>query len=490
MSGERQKILIVDDTPANIQILNEALKDDYDIYFAVDGKDALQNAQTLIPDLVLLDIMMPGMDGYEVCRALKRNSLLKDIPVIFITALDQEGHESRGLGMGAIDYIVKPFNPEIIRLRVNNHMELKRHRDALALRNEELREALSKIKTLSGLLPICASCKKIRDDRGYWSQIEAYVSLHTEAEFSHSICPDCAKEQYPDLYDEMYPEREAGRTLRILLAEDDAINQEVILAQLQELGYTADAVANGVEAMEALQRTVYDVILMDCQMPEMDGLEAARVIRSRERHSQRKPAYIIAMTADAAHEARDKCFAEGMDDYLAKPVQEAELRKALERCRQTGDAGAPEGGAGGRQPESDQAISADRVSVSEEVPSATMEDRPVDVERLEEISGGNPGRLHELVGLYLLQADELIEEARIAIKAGAAAEVARLVHKLVGSSSTCGMKAVVPPLQELERRAKEGQLCGVDQLLDEANHELESIRSHLVNRFPPHETVS
>ena len=86
-------------------------------------------------------------------------------------------------------------------------MELKRHRDALALRNEELREALSKIKTLSGLLPICASCKKIRDDEGYWSQIEAYVSRHTEAEFSHSICPDCAKRLYPDFYEGMFSEK-------------------------------------------------------------------------------------------------------------------------------------------------------------------------------------------------------------------------------------------------------------------------------------------
>jgi len=105
MSGEKQRILIVDDTPANIQILNETLKDDYDIYFAMNGKDALQNAQTVIPDLVLLDIMMPGMDGYEVCSALKKNSSLKDIPVIFITALNQEDHETKGLGLGAIDYI-------------------------------------------------------------------------------------------------------------------------------------------------------------------------------------------------------------------------------------------------------------------------------------------------------------------------------------------------------------------------------------------------
>lgn len=208
MSEEKQKIFIVDDTPANIQILDETLKDEYEIYFALNGKDALQNAVTVIPDLILLDIMMPEMDGYEVCRTLKNNSLLKDIPVIFITALDQADHETKGLELGAVDYITKPFNPAIVRLRVKNQLELKKHRDGLALRNAELQEALAKIKTLSGLLPICASCKKIRDDKGYWNRIETYISDHSEAEFSHSICPECTKKLYPELYDALYPKKE------------------------------------------------------------------------------------------------------------------------------------------------------------------------------------------------------------------------------------------------------------------------------------------
>jgi PleD family two-component response regulator len=201
MPEEKQKILIVDDTPTNIQILNELLTDEYEIYFAVNGKDALQNAATVIPDMILLDIMMPEMDGYEVCRTLKKNRLLKDIPVIFITALNQADHETEGLELGAVDYITKPFNPAIVRLRVKNQIELKRHRDALALRNAELQEALAKIKTLAGLLPICASCKKIRDDKGYWTQIETYIRDHSEAEFSHGICPECMKKLYPDFAD-------------------------------------------------------------------------------------------------------------------------------------------------------------------------------------------------------------------------------------------------------------------------------------------------
>ena len=210
MAEERQKILIVDDAPANIQILHETLKEEYEVFFALNGKDALQNALTVRPDLILLDVMMPEMDGYEVCSTLKNNELLKEIPVIFITALDQADHETKGLELGAVDYVTKPFNPGIVRLRIHNQLELKKHRDALALRNTELQAALAKIKTLSGFLPICASCKKIRDDKGYWNQIEAYISDHSEAEFSHSVCPECAKKLYPDFYDDLYPEKKAS----------------------------------------------------------------------------------------------------------------------------------------------------------------------------------------------------------------------------------------------------------------------------------------
>jgi response regulator RpfG family c-di-GMP phosphodiesterase len=140
------------------------------------------------------------MSGYEVLRALKQNLSLKEIPVVFITALDKEDQETKGLTMGAVDYIPKPFNTTIVKLRVRTQLELKRQRDVLIQRNEELQKALAEIKTLSGLLPICASCKKIRDDQGYWTQLESYISKHSGAEFTHGCCPDCMKKLYPELY--------------------------------------------------------------------------------------------------------------------------------------------------------------------------------------------------------------------------------------------------------------------------------------------------
>lgn len=195
----KQTILVVDDTALNIQILNETLKTDYRVLFSTSGSEALKTASESVPDLILLDIMMPDMDGYEVCRRLQADQALREIPVIFITALTEVEQETRGLDLGAADYITKPFNPGIVKLRVRNHLELKGQRDRLAQLVVELQASLDKVKVLSGLLPICASCKKIRDDQGYWNQIELYITDHSEAGFTHSICPQCAAKLYPDL---------------------------------------------------------------------------------------------------------------------------------------------------------------------------------------------------------------------------------------------------------------------------------------------------
>jgi response regulator RpfG family c-di-GMP phosphodiesterase len=204
MEVKKQTILIVDDEPGNIEILSETLGDNYEVLFAVSGKEALEIAKRQIPDMIILDIIMPAMSGYEVLRNLKLNQSLKEIPIIFITALNQEDQETRGLTLGAVDYISKPFNIAIVKLRVKTQMELKLQRDILIQRNEELQKALAKIKTLSGLLPICASCKKIRDDQGYWTQLEYYISEHSEAEFTHGCCPECMKKLYPELYVKKY----------------------------------------------------------------------------------------------------------------------------------------------------------------------------------------------------------------------------------------------------------------------------------------------
>ena len=125
------KILIVDDEPLNIEVLSETLEDMGDISFATDGDTALKLAAEIRPDIILLDVMMPGMDGYEVCRRLKESPETKNIPVIFVTALADEADEAKGIKIGAIDYVTKPVNATIVIARTRNHLELKRYRDYL-----------------------------------------------------------------------------------------------------------------------------------------------------------------------------------------------------------------------------------------------------------------------------------------------------------------------------------------------------------------------
>ncbi len=139
----RQKILLVDDEPHNLQLLRQILKDDYTLIFAKNGEDALKNAVSARPDLILLDVMMPDMDGYEVCRQLKQDRRIDDIPVIFVTALADEHDEAHGFQVGGIDYITKPIRPLTLKHRVKVHLmvndQYRASQELVAEKSKELR---------------------------------------------------------------------------------------------------------------------------------------------------------------------------------------------------------------------------------------------------------------------------------------------------------------------------------------------------------------
>ena len=140
-----QTILIVDDTSENIQVLRGLLENEYKLFAAKNGVKAIKLASTKQPDLILLDIMMPEMDGYEVCQALKSDERTQDIPIIFVTAMGETKDEQKGLDMGAVDYITKPITPPILLTRVRTHLELKEKRDAL-IEKLEMEKELTKTK--------------------------------------------------------------------------------------------------------------------------------------------------------------------------------------------------------------------------------------------------------------------------------------------------------------------------------------------------------
>ncbi len=198
------KILIVDDIVLNIQVAAGVLQEyNYEILTATGGEQAIKIIKAKKPDLILLDIMMPDIDGFDVIKSIKENAETSSIPVIFVTAKNDIETLVAGFNAGAVDYITKPFNPFELYARVRAHLELKMAKTELEAKNKELQQALNDIKTLEGLIPICASCKKIKDDDGYWHSVEEYMTEHSDVKFTHGLCNDCIKKLYPEFADEI-----------------------------------------------------------------------------------------------------------------------------------------------------------------------------------------------------------------------------------------------------------------------------------------------
>jgi CheY-like chemotaxis protein len=246
---------------------------------AANGKEALKMMREATAaekpyGLVLLDVQMPEMDGWMLARAIQADPALVGMILVVLTSFGQTLSPAELKAAGIAAYLVKPVKHARLLDCVVNAMGGKN------------------------------TCK-----------LTVVATTSTSSEPSP------------------VPEK-----VLILLAEDNRVNQKVALARLQKLGYRADAVVNGVEALEALRHSPYDLILMDCQMPEMDGYEATHAIRQAEKSVERRclwnsPIYIIAMTANAMAGDREKCLAVGMDDYLSKPVLVPELQVALERWK-------------------------------------------------------------------------------------------------------------------------------------------------------------
>lgn len=170
-------ILIVDDTEANLDILVDTLGEEYEVSVAMDGKAALQVVEEDKPDLILLDIMMPGIDGYEVCKRLKAAESSREIPIIFLTAMVEEQDEARGLALGAVDYVAKPFSPELVKSRVKNQLELKMHRDHLEILVKERTRQLELTQEVT--LESMGTLAEYRDPEtgGHIKRTQQYVKL-------------------------------------------------------------------------------------------------------------------------------------------------------------------------------------------------------------------------------------------------------------------------------------------------------------------------
>ena len=186
-------VLVADDEPVSRTVVAAMLrKAGYDVKVVSDGQQAWTALQQPdAPPLAVMDWMMPGLDGPEICRRLRRVETPTPTYVILLTSRDAAADVVEGLRAGADDYVTKPPHEEELLARISVGTRVVALQQTLADRVRKLEEALSNVKQLQGLLPMCSYCKRIRDDQNYWQQVESYISVHSGVQFSHSYCPEC-----------------------------------------------------------------------------------------------------------------------------------------------------------------------------------------------------------------------------------------------------------------------------------------------------------
>ncbi|HEY1787070.1 MAG TPA: response regulator [Verrucomicrobiae bacterium] len=265
----------------------------------------------------------------------------------------------------------------------------------------------------------------------------------------------------------------AAKPLQILLCDDNSINQKVATRILQQIGYKPDVVANGLEALDALEKKKFDLIFMDVMMPEMDGLEATREIRKRQKavasENYKSRIIIIAMTAQAMQGDREKCIAAGMDDYLAKPIRPADISGMITKWtaqeNETPSAPAP----------------------ASPVSSTTTDTPPIEMDRLAELADGDKDTLRELVELFTKQTTRQLSQMEAAVQANKAEELRHLAHSCKGASATMGMAPLAAIFHELEKLGRAGVVDGAAPFLAAAASEFTRVQNFLASlpAIPP-----
>lgn len=402
LSGKR--LLIVDDNPTNRRILRlQAEPWQMQTYAVTSGAEALALLdQGLEVDIAILDMQMPEMDGLTLAREIRKRSAYQYLPLVMLTSWGKPNYDSDLRRLGFIACLHKPI----------------------------------KQSQLYDVLTSRLGSRPIRDN---FSRADVNLMTHNLAE------------QLP---------------LRILLAEDMVINQKVALLMLKKIGYRADVVANGLEVLEALQHQAYDVVLMDVNMPEMDGLEASR--RIRQTWSEDARPYIIAMTANAMQGDREACLASGMDHYISKPIQIDDLAKALSQCQPLRL----------HDQVSAKILAPNPNFLGNHVSNKDAIDTSV-LQELRKMLSGEVGAFAELINCYLTEAPKLIHNINVAITTHDAEILWHTAHKLKSSSGSVGAVLLTQLCKQLEAQGRSSNLVGIAEIGSQLCQEYERVKTAL-----------
>ena len=395
-------ILVVDDNETNRIILVEMLgRWGMQVATAKDARDALEilarnGKRDVRFSAVISDLQMPDMDGFEFVENIRKSVQFGQIPVLMLSSSAQQGEHERCRKLGISAYLAKPIQPS------------------------ELLDAI-----LSAL------------------------SLHASE-------PSEAHDKTPDETQDVLRQSNWRQGMKVLLAEDNAVNRTLATRLLQKHGHTVVVVENGRQALEALERETVDLVLMDVQMPEMDGLEATAAIREKEKKTgDHLP--IIALTAHAMKGDREKCLAAGTDDYLTKPIRTADLFAAVERLRNTKANAAPE------------------ASATTNPPGTNAFDIDAALKHVE----GDRDLLDEIVRIFADQCPRTMYEIQNAIRAADLSILERAAHSLKGSASNLCATGVTQAAAELEESARSGDSSRSREQFEALESEVERLLREL-----------
>jgi PAS domain S-box-containing protein len=393
------RVLVVDDYATNRLVFRELL-DSWGCRLdeAVNGLEALEKLRQASSEqdpfrIAIVDMQMPIMDGKTLGQKIKADPLLCDTLLVMLTSVGMRGEAAQLQQIGFDAYLIKP------------------------VRISQLYDCLVTV--------LGSSSKASRRSP------RRIVTRHTLRE-------------------------DKKHKIRILVAEDNVVNQKVALRILGKLGYHADAVANGREVVKALETVPYDLVLMDVQMPEMDGFEACRMIRDPESRVGDHKIPIIAMTAHAMKGDRERCLQEGMDDYISKPVTPIALNEILNKhLKRTTPSG-------------------ERAQDSE-----AAQQGAVQIQRIQEISEGDMEFEQELIKSFLLDTQERLLAIESAIRENDDEAVRREAHGMKGASANAGAKRLQEIASRLEQTGTRGKLDGVSELMGSLKVEFEQVRDYL-----------
>ncbi|MBD2562842.1 MULTISPECIES: response regulator [Nostoc] len=414
-----RRLLVVDDNATNRKIIHhQATRWGMQVDQAASAATALKAIQEAakqknLYDVAVIDMQMPETDGMTLGEQIKANSAIASLHLIMLTSTNQRDEIQRALKIGFAAYLVKPVKPSRL---------------------------LDTIMTILGTQP--------EQEESEWATPRFANRSHYENNSNyHSPSSDSTK-------------------LRILLAEDNLVNQKVALKQLQSLGYSADVAGNGKEVLQLLEKIPYDLILMDCQMPVLDGLETTKEIHRWQEISfvnSRRP-IVIAMTANAMKEDQQLCLDAGMDDYLSKPVMKEKLAAALERWGSM--------------------IFMEKETVALEQTASTTDvgsvDLPIDWERLHQLSENNPEFELELLQIFVEDIQPRLEVIKIAIANHDFEQLAIQTHQIKGASANVGATTMHLAAEKLEQLAHNQERRGTTNLISELEEFLKLIQEFLI----------